>query len=156
MFKPKTTIAAVFASPKGGIERDGRLENSSGGAIRTHDLRVMSKAPESVLFVRRVLQISQTGERWFLPARHAAIVDRYAYSTLFTRVRQFHFSHSLFLSVTILQPVKVIIYSANISNNMETTSLWVLESIFPSFFTKRILSTVRIWSKTICPSFPSK
>jgi len=29
MFKPKTTIA-------------GRLENSSGGAIRTHDLRVMS------------------------------------------------------------------------------------------------------------------
>ena len=50
MFKPKTTIA-------------GRLENSSGGAIRTHDLRVMSNAPESVPFVRRVLQISQTDER---------------------------------------------------------------------------------------------
>jgi hypothetical protein len=30
MFKPKTTISAVFASPKRGIERDGRLENSSG------------------------------------------------------------------------------------------------------------------------------
>ncbi len=29
MFKPKTTIS-------------GRLENSSGGAIRTHDLQVMS------------------------------------------------------------------------------------------------------------------
>jgi len=34
MFKPKTTIA-------------GRLENSSGGAIRTHDLRVMSPASTS-------------------------------------------------------------------------------------------------------------
>ena len=45
MFKPKTTIS-------------GRLVNSSGGAIRTHDLRVMSKDPESVPFVRRVLQIS--------------------------------------------------------------------------------------------------
>jgi hypothetical protein len=29
MFKPKTTISALFASPKGSIERDGRLENSS-------------------------------------------------------------------------------------------------------------------------------
>jgi hypothetical protein len=45
MFKPKTTIA-------------GRLENSSGDQIRTEDLRVMSNAPESVPFVRRVLQIS--------------------------------------------------------------------------------------------------
>jgi hypothetical protein len=67
MFKPKTTIA-------------GRLENSSGGAIRTHDLRVMSNAPESVPFVRRVLQISQPDERWFTLARHAAVVDRCAYS----------------------------------------------------------------------------
>jgi hypothetical protein len=40
----------------------------------------MSKDPESVLFVRRVLQINQIGERRLLPARHAAIVDRYAYS----------------------------------------------------------------------------
>ncbi len=32
MFKPKTTIS-------------GRLENSSGGAIRTHDLRVMRDFP---------------------------------------------------------------------------------------------------------------
>ena len=58
MFKPKTTISAVFASPKGGFERDGRLENSSGEWIRTTDLRVMSNAPESVPFVRRVLQNS--------------------------------------------------------------------------------------------------
>ena len=75
MFKPKTTIA-------------GRLENSSGEWIRTTDLRVMSKDPESVPFVRRVLQISQTNERWFLLARHAAIVDRYSYSSPFTWVRQ--------------------------------------------------------------------
>ena len=60
MFKPKTTIA-------------GRLENSSGEWIRTTDLRVMSKNPESVPFVQRVLQalalparasVSQTDERW--------------------------------------------------------------------------------------------
>jgi hypothetical protein len=75
MFKPKTTIS-------------GRLENSSGGWIRTNDLRVMSKDPESVPFVRRVLQISQTDERWSLVARHAAVVDRCAYSSPFTWVRQ--------------------------------------------------------------------
>ena len=45
MFKPKTP-------------QIGRLENSSGEWIRTWDLRVMSNAPESVPFVRRVLQIS--------------------------------------------------------------------------------------------------
>jgi hypothetical protein len=75
MFKPKTTIP-------------GRLENSSGAWIRTCDLRVMSKDPESVPFVRRVLQISQTDERWFLLARHATIVDRCAYSIPFAWVRQ--------------------------------------------------------------------
>jgi hypothetical protein len=48
----------------------------------------MSNAPESVLFVRRVLQISQTDERWFLLARHAAVVDRYSYSSPFTWIRQ--------------------------------------------------------------------
>jgi len=57
----------------------------------------VSKDPESVPFVQRVLQtlalparasVSQTGERWFLLARHAAIVDRRAYSSLFTWVRQ--------------------------------------------------------------------
>jgi hypothetical protein len=52
----------------------------------------MSKDPESVPFVRRVLQISQTGERWLLLARHAAIVDRYAYSNHFPRVRQVLFA----------------------------------------------------------------
>jgi len=40
MFKPKTP-------------RDGRLEKSSGAQIRTEDLRIMSKDPESVPFVRR-------------------------------------------------------------------------------------------------------
>ena len=48
MFKAKTPISAIFASPKRGIERDGRLDNSSGEWIRTTDLRVMSKDPESV------------------------------------------------------------------------------------------------------------
>jgi hypothetical protein len=59
---------------------------SSGERIRTTDLRVMSKDPKSVPFVRRVLQtlaiassagVSQTGERWFSQrvARHAAVVD---------------------------------------------------------------------------------
>ena len=61
---------------------------SSGEWIRTTDLRVMSNAPESVPFVRGVLQISQTDERWFLLARHAAVVDRYSYSICFTWVRQ--------------------------------------------------------------------
>ena len=75
MFKPKTPIS-------------GRLGNSSGEWIRTTDLRVMSDFPESVPFVRRVLQISQTDERWFLLARHAAVVDRYSYSSPFTWVRQ--------------------------------------------------------------------
>ena len=68
MFKPKT--------PK-----IGRLENSSGewtGFNPTTDLRVMSNAPESVPFVRRVLQISQSDTRWFTLTRHAAVVDRCA------------------------------------------------------------------------------
>ena len=75
MFKLKTTIS-------------GRLENSSGEWIRTTDFRVMSKNPESVPFVRRVLQFIQTDERWFLLARHAAVVNRYSYSCPFTWVRQ--------------------------------------------------------------------
>ena len=61
---------------------------SSGEWIRTTDLRVMSKDPESVPFVRRVLQISQTDELWFTFARNATVVDRYSYSSLFTWVRQ--------------------------------------------------------------------
>jgi hypothetical protein len=57
----------------------------------------MSKHPESVPFVRRVLQtlasaasagVSQTGERWFLLAGHAAAANRYSYSICFTWVRQ--------------------------------------------------------------------
>jgi len=66
----------------------GVFDLGSGGAIRTHDLRVMSKDPESVPFVRRVMQISQTDERWFTIARNATVVDRYSYSSLFTWVRQ--------------------------------------------------------------------
>ena len=45
MFKPKTTIA-------------GRLENSSGGAIRTHDLRVMSNFPDFGTFFTKALHFS--------------------------------------------------------------------------------------------------
>ena len=78
MFKAKTPIS-------------GRLENSSGGWIRTNDLRVMSQEPKSVLFVRRALHFSQTGERWFKLARNATVVDRYAYSSFFTWVRQVFF-----------------------------------------------------------------
>jgi len=84
MFKPKTTIS-------------GRLENSSGGAIRTHDLRVMSQNPESVPFVRWVLQISEPDECWFTLARHAAVpqgdnlVDRCAYSMPLGEESQAHF-----------------------------------------------------------------
>jgi hypothetical protein len=70
---------------------DGPI-NSSREWIRTTDLRVMSKDPESVPFVRRVLQISQTDERWLLLARHAAVVDRCAYSSSYTWVRQVLFS----------------------------------------------------------------
>jgi len=58
MFKPKTTISAVFASPKGGIERDGRLENSSGEWIRTTDLRVMSDLPSFGAFFTQALHFS--------------------------------------------------------------------------------------------------
>jgi len=65
--------------------------NSSGGWTRTSDLRVMSEKPESVPFIRRVLQISQTGERWLRLARHAAIGDRCSYSILFAWVRQVPF-----------------------------------------------------------------
>lgn len=57
----------------------------------------MSKDPESVPFVRRVLQISQTDERWFLLARHAAVVDRCTYRSPFTWVRQVSFLVLLFL-----------------------------------------------------------
>jgi len=86
---------------------------SSGEWIRTADLRV-TLAPSAVWvkilnpchwnvprkgqgFVRRILQtlapaastgVSQTDERWFLLARHAAVVDRCAYSNPFTWVRQ--------------------------------------------------------------------
>ena len=86
MFKPKTTIT-------------GRLENSSGGAIRTHDLRVMSQNPESVPFVRRALQISRPDELWSTLAGHAAVANRYSYSICFTWVRQvlfLAFLHSSF------------------------------------------------------------
>ncbi|MCE5209401.1 MAG: hypothetical protein LLG42_13950 [Chloroflexi bacterium] len=83
MFKPKTTISAISASPNRGRERDGRLENSSGEWIRTTDLRVMSKDPESVPFVRRALQISRPDELWPMLAGHAAVANRYSYSICF-------------------------------------------------------------------------
>jgi len=55
MFKPKTL-------------KNERIGNNSGKWIRTTDIRVMNNAPESVPFVRRALQISQTGKRWLLLA----------------------------------------------------------------------------------------
>jgi hypothetical protein len=64
------------------------IDFSIGELIRTTDLRVMSKNPESVPFVRRALQISQTDERWFKLAGHAAVVNRCSYSSLFTCIRQ--------------------------------------------------------------------
>jgi hypothetical protein len=63
----------------------------------------MSKNPESVPFVRRVLQISQTGERWFLLAGHATVVDRCAYSSPLTWVRQVLSSDGEFVFDPILQ-----------------------------------------------------
>jgi len=48
MFKPKTSISAISASPNWGRERDGRLGNSNGEWIRisspmgTTDFRVIS------------------------------------------------------------------------------------------------------------------
>ena len=65
---------------------------------RTKDLRGMSLNPESVPFVRWVLQSSQTDERWALLARHAAIVDRCAYSSPFTWVRQVLFIFFLYVA----------------------------------------------------------
>ena len=68
----RTAVRQVNEKP----EPDGLwFTFSSGEWIRTTDLRVMSQNPESVPFVRRALQISQTGEHWFTLARHAAIVD---------------------------------------------------------------------------------
>jgi hypothetical protein len=52
----------------------------------------MSEKPESVPFIRRVLQISQPDELWFKLARHATIGDRYSYSIFFARVRQVPFN----------------------------------------------------------------
>jgi len=51
MSKLKTPISAVFASPKGSFERNGRLDDSSGGWRRlplligkgTNDLKVKHK-----------------------------------------------------------------------------------------------------------------
>ena len=63
MFKPKTPISAVFpgtarqgkcASPKGSIERDGRLDNSSREWIQTTDLRVMSPTSILLICLRRI------------------------------------------------------------------------------------------------------
>jgi len=44
----------------------------------------MSKNPESVLFVRRAMQISKPDDLWFKLAGHAAMVKQYAYGSHFT------------------------------------------------------------------------
>jgi hypothetical protein len=73
----------------------------------------MSKDPESVPFVRRVLQISQTDERWFTFTRNATVVDQYTYSRFFTWVRQaidyrlFLSTYTLSWSVLVFEPYKI-------------------------------------------------
>ena len=57
------------------VRGSGWVLLGSGEWIRTTDLRFMSSKPESVPFVRRVLQISQTCEQWFLRARHTVVID---------------------------------------------------------------------------------
>jgi hypothetical protein len=49
---------------------------SSGAWIRTKDLRVMSRNPESVPFVPRALQINRPDELWSTLAGHAAVANR--------------------------------------------------------------------------------
>jgi hypothetical protein len=76
----------------------------------------MSKDPEPVLFVRRVLQtlapaasagVSQTDEHRFLLARHAAVVNQYADKSPSTWIRQNHFwsifMFSLFIPLTLIR-----------------------------------------------------
>ena len=43
---------------------------------------------------------------------------------------------------------------ANISTRSPKTFSEVASPILPNFFTSRVLSTVRIWSRTICLCFP--
>ena len=83
MFKPKTPISAVFASPKGGIERDGRLDNSSGAWIRTKDLRVMREKPDFGNFDRITMQISQLYVLRFRRLKQSAIGCQFSYSMPF-------------------------------------------------------------------------
>ena len=75
MFKPKTTI-------------NGRLENSSGARGFEPGPLGYEQNPESVPFVRRVLQNSRPDECWFTLTRHAEVVDRYSYSSSFKHMYQ--------------------------------------------------------------------
>ncbi len=61
MFKPKTTISAVSASPKGNIERDGRLENSSGAWIRYHPSMGSKDLIKEIRPFGRIFQVAGLG-----------------------------------------------------------------------------------------------
>ena len=76
---------------EGRAKEDNKKKRRSiraAGETKATDYWVLSQDPESVPFVRRVLQTSQTDERWSTLAGHVAVIDQCAYSNLFTRVRQ--------------------------------------------------------------------
>ena len=62
MFKPKTPIS-------------GRLENSSGGWIRTNDLRVMREKPGSGTVDLQTRHFSELNVRWFRRPSQTAVAN---------------------------------------------------------------------------------
>ena len=70
MFKPKTTIS-------------GRFGNSSGGWIRTNDLRVMREKPDFGNFDLKTMQFSQLYVLRFRRPKQTAVVNRCSYSISF-------------------------------------------------------------------------
>ena len=79
MFKRKTPIS-------------GRLGNSSGGWIRTNDLRVMRGEPVFGNFDRKTLFFSKINVRWFKRERQTTVVDQSSYSISFSGgVKCFYF-----------------------------------------------------------------
>ena len=99
--------------------------SDSGAQIRTEDLRVMSNAPESVPSPRtqcrglcggfckpaKPTNAGRAAPSGFLLARHAAVVDQCAYSSLFTWVRQGHFLVLFMFSLFILPALIGVMYN---------------------------------------------
>jgi hypothetical protein len=83
---------------RSGFASTGRQarEHQPPGYTSTH--RGVRKDSESMSLVHRVLQVSQPDKLWFLPTLHAAVVDRCAYSSPFTWVRQASFPQCYFSS----------------------------------------------------------